>query len=63
MAKHADYAASKPAINRRLLEMQARQWDHFKRELRRRGAEDILAEPSAEMQVAQLGPDEQPPGR
>ena len=62
-AKRADYLASKPAINRRLLEMQARQWDHFKRELQRRGAEDILAEPSAEMQVAQLGPDEKPPGR
>ena len=63
VAKHADYAASKPAIQRRLLEMQGRQWDHFKRELRRRGAEDILAEPSAEMQVAELGPGEMPPGR
>ena len=60
-AKQADYVANKPAINRRLLEMQARQWDYFKRELERRGAEAILAEPSAEMQVATLGPDELPP--
>ena len=62
-AKQADYVQGRAAINRKLLEMQARQWDHFKRELRRRGAEDILAEPSAEGQVMALGPDELPPGR
>ena len=62
-AKQAEYYDGKAAIHRRVLEMQARQWEHFKRELRRRGADDILAEPSAVEQVRGLAPGEMPPGR
>lgn len=49
-------------ICRKLLELQARQREAFKRELLKRGAEAILAEPNAEEQVDALGPDELPPG-
>ena len=62
VAKEATYLEDKQAIHRRLLEIQARHWEYFKRELRRRGAEDILAAPNAEDQIAALAHGELPPG-
>ena len=60
-ARRANDPQERREIARKMLVLQARQREYFKRELRIRGAESILAEPDVERQVAALGPGELPP--
>lgn len=61
-AARAGSEAARRRIDRRVLEIVAEHREGFKRQLRERGAEAMLAEPDGVAALAALGPDEFPAG-